>query len=117
GAMRIEAWVNPSSVTSVWRDVIYKGNDNYYLEATSCCGTGGPAAGGTFGGVDDDVEGPSRLAANTWTHLAETYDGSAVRLYVNGTLAASKAETGSLAASSNPLQIVGDTLHRHPFNR
>src|SRR5262249_21799098 len=49
-AMTIEAWVNPSSVTSVWRDVIYKGNDNYYLEATSCCGTGGPAAGGTFGG-------------------------------------------------------------------
>jgi hypothetical protein len=115
-AMTIEAWVNPSSVTSVWRDVIYKGNDNYYLEATSCCGTGGPAAGGTFGGVDDDVEGPSRLAANTWTHLAETYDGSAVRLYVNGTLAASKAETGSLAASSNPLQIGGDSIYGQRFS-
>ena len=34
-AMTLEAWVNPSAVTAVWRDVIYKGNDNYYLEATS----------------------------------------------------------------------------------
>jgi chitodextrinase len=30
--MTLEAWVNPSVLTSTWRDVIYKGNDNYYLE-------------------------------------------------------------------------------------
>ena len=34
-AMTLEAWVNPSTVSSAWRDVIYKGNDNYYLEGTS----------------------------------------------------------------------------------
>ena len=33
--MTLEAWVNPSTVNANWRDVIYKGNDNYYLEATS----------------------------------------------------------------------------------
>ena len=33
--MTLEAWVDPSTVTSAWRDVIYKGNDNYWLEATS----------------------------------------------------------------------------------
>ena len=33
--MTLEAWVNPSTVSSAWRDVVYKGNDNYYLEATS----------------------------------------------------------------------------------
>src|SRR5262249_33341363 len=27
--MTLEAWVNPSVVSSTWRDVIYKGNDNY----------------------------------------------------------------------------------------
>ena len=42
--MTLEAWVNPSTVTSAWRDVIYKGNDNYYLEATSTSG-GAPAQG------------------------------------------------------------------------
>ena len=27
--MTLEAWVNPSTVSSAWRDVIYKGKDNY----------------------------------------------------------------------------------------
>src|SRR5215469_5696565 len=33
--MTLEAWVNPSIVNGAWRDVFYKGNDNYYLEGTS----------------------------------------------------------------------------------
>ena len=33
--MTLEAWVNPTTVSSAWRDVVYKGNDNYYLMATS----------------------------------------------------------------------------------
>ena len=32
-AMTLEAWVNPAAVSSAWRDVIYKGNDNYFLMA------------------------------------------------------------------------------------
>ena len=42
--LTLEAWVKPSTVTSVWRDVVYKGNDNYYLEASSQP-TGYPVAG------------------------------------------------------------------------
>ena len=34
-AMTLEAWVNPKTVSNAWRDVIEKGNDNYYLSATS----------------------------------------------------------------------------------
>ncbi len=37
--MTLEAWVNPSTVNSAWRDVVYKGNDNYYLEGTSTNGS------------------------------------------------------------------------------
>ena len=33
-AMTLEAWVNPTTVSNAWRDVIMKGNDNYYLSAT-----------------------------------------------------------------------------------
>src|SRR5205823_486479 len=36
--MTLEAWANPNSVSSAWRDLIYKGNDNYYLEGTSDSG-------------------------------------------------------------------------------
>ena len=44
-AMTLEAWVNPSIVGSAWRDVIYKGTDNYLLEATSSK-AGKPSGGG-----------------------------------------------------------------------
>ena len=36
--MTLEAWVNPTTVVERWRDVIYKGDDNYYLEGTSSRG-------------------------------------------------------------------------------
>ena len=40
-AMTLEAWVYPTLVNAVWRDVIFKGSDNYYLEATSSSGWAG----------------------------------------------------------------------------
>jgi hypothetical protein len=33
--MTLEVWVYPTTVSNKWRDVIYKGNDNYYLEGIS----------------------------------------------------------------------------------
>ena len=36
-AMTLEAWVDPSAANSGWADVVYKGNDNYWLEASSTC--------------------------------------------------------------------------------
>src|SRR5262245_12733779 len=48
-AMTLEAWVKPSAVSGAWRDVVYKGGDAYYLEATSTS-AGLPAGGGVFNG-------------------------------------------------------------------
>jgi outer membrane protein assembly factor BamB len=112
--MTLEAWVNPSSVTSKWRDVIYKGNDNYYLEATST-NASKPDAGMIAGGSYADAVGTSALAANTWSYLTETYDGSTLKLYVNGTQVASVAHTGAIATSTNALQIGGDTIYSQYF--
>jgi fibronectin type 3 domain-containing protein len=113
-AMSLEAWVNPSTVSSAWRDVIYKGNDNYYLEATSTNASkpdGGLIAGGTYG----DAYGSAALPANTWSFLAETYDGATLRLYVNGTQVAATAHAGTITTSTNPLQIGGDSLYGQFF--
>jgi chitodextrinase len=68
--------------------------------------------GGTFG---NPLYGPTALTANTWAHLAATYDRATMRLYVNGVQVASRAQTGAIATSTNPLQIGGDSIYGQYF--
>jgi hypothetical protein len=114
--MTLEAWVNPPAVLETWGDVIYKGPDNYFLEGTAD-GSGYPAGGTTIGSADNVTFGTSVLPPNTWSYLTLTYDGTTLRLYVNGVQVSSFAESGLLATSSDPLQIGGDSLHTNQFFR
>ena len=110
-AMTLEAWVYPTAIGG-WRDVIYKEvNDVYYLMGSSDQGTA-PAIGSFATG---HLAGSSGLPLNTWSHLAGTYDGATLRLYVNGVLVASEARTGTMAASTAPLSIGGDTNNGQYF--
>ena len=112
--MTLEAWVDPSAVTAAWRDVMYKADDNYYLEASST-NASKPDAGTIAGGSYGDAFGTAKLTANAWAFLTETYDGSAVKLYVNGTQVASTPHTGAITTSTNPLQIGGDSIYGQYF--
>ena len=99
--MTLEAWVNPSTVASRWGDVIYKGRDIYYLEATSTV-NGEPAAGGTF--TSSPTFGTAALQVGVWTHLAATYDGLNLRLYVNGVQVSSLSVAGSISEFDQPVR-------------
>ncbi len=114
GAMTLEAWVNPSTVTSAWRDVIAKGNDNYYLMATSTP-QGRPAGGAIIRNRSTNATGTANLATSTWTHLAATFNGSALRLYVNGTLVRTTSRTGNIATSTDALTIGSDPFYGQYF--
>jgi uncharacterized protein DUF4038/concanavalin A-like lectin/glucanase superfamily protein/collagenase-like protein with putative collagen-binding domain/fibronectin type III domain protein len=113
--MTLEAWVKPSAVSKAWRDVIYKGNDIYYLEATSAV-NGSPAGGNTVNGDGDDhAVGTDPLEPGAWAYLAVTYDGSAIQLYVNGDPVASIPQDGTIKLSSSPLEIGGDGIYGQYF--
>jgi Concanavalin A-like lectin/glucanases superfamily len=109
-ALTLEAWVFPTAGGG-WRDVLYKGpNDTYYLEGSS--DSGAPATGGWFGGP---MYGLSALPLNVWSHLASTFDGATLRLYVNGVQVRSTPTFGPAVASSGALTIGGDASYGQFF--
>ena len=55
------------------------------------------------------------MPLNTWTHLAATWDGAMLRLYVNGVPAGSTPVTGTLATSTGPLRIGGNGIWKEYF--
>jgi hypothetical protein len=49
--------------------------------------------------------GQVAISTNAWHHVAGTYDGSTIALYVDGVLAASTAHSGSISSNSGFLSI------------
>jgi beta-lactam-binding protein with PASTA domain len=124
--MTVEAWVNPTAMAG-WETVVMKERGAFgtgFLSYALYAHDGAPQAG-TFAGpagylrpapaastTDQGVRQASHtpLALNTWTHLATTYDGANQRLYVNGVLIATRAQTGNIAVGNQPLRIGGNNV-------
>jgi uncharacterized repeat protein (TIGR01451 family) len=68
----------------------------------------------TTSGALIPVDGPV-LALNTWTHLVGTFDGSALRLYVNGSLVGTSSVAGPLQSGSGPSFIGRLGQNLYPF--
>ncbi len=111
GGMTLEAWVRPSA-QSGWRTAILKetsGNLVYSLYSSSAFGGSGVARPSSW--IDaQSVASTQALPANSWTHLATTYDRTTWRLYVNGTQVASRTYTAAIPTSSGALKIGGNTI-------
>ncbi len=75
-----------------------------------------PAAYARVGGGDKAVAGSAALPLNTWSHLAATYDGNTLRLYVNGTLVGSGPQSGTIAVSAGVLRIGGNAVWGEYFS-
>ena len=57
---------------------------------------------GPFTGYHESI---ATLTLSSWTHLAMTYDGASVCLYINGVLDSNYAQSGSIPTTSNWLAI------------
>ena len=104
----VSAWVRPT-VNTPWTTVVMKetaGGLAYALYANN--GASRPAGYVQIGGVDRVATGTAVVPTNAWTHLAYTYDGASMRMYVNGVLVRTVARTGNIVVSTGPLRIGGN---------
>jgi Concanavalin A-like lectin/glucanases superfamily len=116
GEMTLEAWVQPTASQSGWRTIVQREVDAYFLNGSHDGVALGPSGGGTLGGSTTFTGATSAMAIGAWTHLALTYDGSLLQLYVNGVPTASQSVSGAISSSGNPLWIGGNNPYGEYFN-
>lgn len=101
-AFTIEGWVHPTA--SRTHTIVRHGTGDYALQLEP---DATPRVWGYFGGVLRQVQGTTAVPYATWSHIAATYDGTTLRLYVNAVEQGSLAVTGLLPASVVPLYLGG----------
>ncbi|MDA0180325.1 LamG domain-containing protein [Solirubrobacter phytolaccae] len=110
--MTLEAWVKPTS-TAGYRSVVFKenaaaGHQTYSLYSSN--GSARPVAEVAVGPKYTSALSSQSAEAGAWTHVAATFDGTQLRVYRNGVEVATKALSGSLVKSNDPLRIGGNKI-------
>ncbi|WP_421753260.1 LamG-like jellyroll fold domain-containing protein [Croceimicrobium sp.] len=86
-AISLEAWIFPTAwTTQVWQgNIINKENNSPDYGYMLRCGDNGKLNFNLGNGSWNELTtAANTLSLNTWQHVAGTYDGSMIRLYVNG---------------------------------
>lgn len=114
----VEAWINAESFStrSYENSILCKhgwasGNAGYVLR----CGDGGKVsfnvAGRSSGSWEEALSSTSVISTNQWYHIAGTFDGDTVSVYVNGELQATHIYSGQINISSNLDAKIGELAY------
>ena len=110
GGITLAAWIKPNAVAT--QRVITKdyGTANGYELSLSSSGHAfvrfDQATSGDTYRLDANASYPTD--GNTWVHLAATYDGATIKIYVNGVLDNSKATTFTIGTNNVDLGLGAD---------
>ncbi len=114
--MTLEAWVRPTIVGG-WQTAIVKeqpGNLAYGIYSNTSANR--YEAEVYVNGATRALNGTTQLPVAVWSHLAATYDGTTLRVYLNGNQTAQLAQAGSIVNSNSPLRIGGNSVWGEYFN-
>ncbi|HEY9229854.1 MAG TPA: LamG-like jellyroll fold domain-containing protein, partial [Gemmatimonadaceae bacterium] len=113
--MTIEAWVYPTA-TGGYATVVMKEKPGALVYTLYGRAPTNPGVHFDVGGTERQLNAPSMLALNTWSHVAGTFDGSMSRLFVNGIEIASQAFAGPISTSTGAVRIGGNAVWGEYFN-
>jgi hypothetical protein len=108
--MTLEAWVHPTALGNAWRTVLLKERPSGLAYALYASDDGNRPHAYSFTGSELGTRGPTALPIGAWTHVAATFSGATLRLYVGGTQVATRSVGSALVASNGPLRIGGNAV-------
>jgi hypothetical protein len=110
----VEAWVKPNAAIPNYASVATKTTATTWSDGYGMFASNGGIA---FWVNDDDVNRVSTAAlpAGAWSHVVGTYDGSTIKVYLNGALVQSLAYSAPLTHSSSPL-LIGNAVGAGNFH-
>lgn len=102
-ALSFEGWIKPSSfksaspyISSIMGTEVSDSNSAFLRLGDASLANNKLQFVVSINNVQQKLASATALNANTWYHVAATYDGSNMKIYINGVLDATKAQTGSV---------------------
>ncbi|MCX6776893.1 MAG: LamG domain-containing protein [Candidatus Micrarchaeota archaeon] len=104
-AITVEAWVNPTNF-SYWSTVLMKSNSSWN-EGYGLAHYLGTNDINFFVNSYTENYVSGTLEMNTWSHIAGTYNGTTINLYINGVLVSSKNYSTPISYTSDYPLLIG----------
>ncbi|KAA2221297.1 endo-beta-N-acetylglucosaminidase H [Chryseobacterium sediminis] len=102
-ALSFEGWIKPSSfksaspyISSIMGTEAGDSNSAFLRLGDASLANNKLQFVVSINNVQQKLASVTALNANTWYHVAATYDGANMKIYINGVLDATKAQTGSV---------------------